>query len=186
MLQPLTRFGEEGKFWELNLRRALNRLYLSGAWVKTVQHAMLWAASNAYERLERNPYVDAAERIIEERLDKPVRIAEIAAELGISQSQLSRQFFEEHGTTPMQFILDRRAERASRLLTKTRTPIKQVAASCGYPNAHAFNRFVRNRLGASPRMIRGTKRQLDFLVSPEPASPPAAGLTDEQSPSVQK
>ena len=168
--------GEEGKWWDTNFRRALNQLMLRRTPVRALVHAWLWAVALPEQVSPRNPYVDAAERLFEERLDSDIQVSAIAKELHLSQSQLTRLFLAEHGRTPLQFLLERRAAKAHYLLTQTTLPIKSVAAACGVPNVHAFNRFVRARLGASPRSIRlGTAvvdvfRVADFGASRREAS----------------
>jgi transcriptional regulator GlxA family with amidase domain len=147
-------FGEEGMWWDRNFRLSLNRLMLSRTQNRSLIFAWLWSIALPEKVFPRNPYVEAAERLFEERMENGIQVAEAARELFISPSQLTRLFLAEHGRTPLQYLLEQRAGRAHHLLTQTTLPIKAVASACGVPNAHAFNRFVRARLGGSPRSIR--------------------------------
>jgi AraC-like DNA-binding protein len=161
-LPQLSHLGDEGRFWDLAFRRALRRLQLSRTGPAATAYAMLWAVAEPVSSLIRNVYVERAEELIEAKLDQPLRIGDLAAELSISQSQLGRLFIAEHGRTPKQYIRERRAQLAHRLLTQTTLPVKQVAASCGVGDVHTFNRFVRDWLGASPRAVRAARGNLDI------------------------
>jgi AraC-like DNA-binding protein len=156
-LPTKTNLGNEGYFWEMNFRKALNRIQTSRTSVQVVVTALLWAVAEPAHHAERNVHIEEAERLIEDRLGSPLRIGAIAKELHLSQSQLARLFLSVHGRTPLQFVRDRRAQLAHRLLTQSTVPIKQVASQCGMPDLHAFNRFVRQRLGASPRDVRANR-----------------------------
>ncbi len=158
-----TRLGDEGRFWNLNFRRGLSRLQLSRTSLHVVARSMLWAVAQEAVGPERNVYVQEVERLVAEDLAGTLRIDRLAKEVGISQGQLSRLFLAEHGRTPLQYIRDARAEHAHRLLTTTTMTLKQVGAACGYPNAHHFNRFIRERLGASPRAIRNKQVVVDVF-----------------------
>lgn len=158
-----SKLGAEGQVWNVNLRRGLSRLQTSRTSAHIVAKAMLWAVAQPAPRHERNVYVAEAEKLVADGLTGPIKIERLAKQVGISQGQLSRLFVQVHGKTPLQYIRDVRAELAHRLLTTTTTPLKQVGAACGYPNPHHFNRFVRGRLGASPRAVRNNQVQMDMF-----------------------
>ena len=151
---PVCRSVSDGEFWYRSFVRAARRISISMGMFRAVVPAFIWSLVEFGPPPSKNVYVADAERIITERLAQTIRVSELAEEIGISQSQLTRQFILETGATPMQYILERRAELAHRLLTTTKNPFKDVARSCGFPDTHSFSRFVRGRLGASPRHIR--------------------------------
>ncbi len=158
-LSPL---GDEGLFWDLNFRRALSRVQFSRTSIASVAAALLWAVAVPESALQRNPYLEEAERQINADLAGDLRISHLARKLNISQAQLTRIFLAESGRTPHQYVLELRAKRAQDLLAGTTLPIKQVAAQCGFPDPHAFGRFVRARLGASPRAVRAGQQTIDI------------------------
>lgn len=152
-----TNLGNEGYFWEMNFRRALNRVQTSRTSIGVVINALLWAVAEPAEQAQRNLHVEQVENLIKQGLGGPLRIGSLAREVHLSQSQITRLFLSVHGRTPLQFIRDSRAQLAHRLLTHGTLPIKQIATECGIPDLHSFNRFVRQRLGASPRDIRANR-----------------------------
>lgn len=151
---PIHKPVPDGEFWYKTIVRAARRVSVSLGMFRAVVPAFLWSIVDFSVPPSKNVYVAEAERIIEQSIGEPIRISALAHAIGISQSQLSRHFLQENGSTPMQYILERRAELAHRLLTTSSLSLKEVARSCGFPNTHAFSRFVRDRLGASPRKIR--------------------------------
>ncbi|RYG32351.1 helix-turn-helix domain-containing protein, partial [bacterium] len=149
-----TSLGSAGPFWDVEFRKGLSRLGVTNEHVGHIARALLWSVAQPADALRRNVYVAEAERLIAAESGPRLKVSDLAQAVGISQAQLSRLFVAEHGTPPLQFIRTAQAQRAHRLLTSTVEPIKAIAAECGFPDLQAFNRFVRDRLGASPREIR--------------------------------
>lgn len=155
-----SRLGDSGPHWDRLFRRGLNRLHLTKGPLNAVAAGIFWTIAETDRPHRRSVYVEEAERMIADRLGQSIRIDRLAAELGISQSQLNRLFLVDLNRTPLQYVQDLRAKRALELLANTVIPFKQVASECGFPDIHAFSRFVRNRLGASPRTVRQNRSAL--------------------------
>lgn len=95
-----------------------------------------------------------ARSIIERRLGEPLRIADLAAEVGLSHNHLTRLFRQAEGVTAIEYLNRRRAERAIHLLRQTTLPIKAIALEVGMTDLPRFNKFIRQRFGRSPRAVR--------------------------------
>ena len=93
---------------------------------------------------------EAARRLVERDLSRPVSISDMARAAGLSESHLHRCFLRHCGTTPHRFLLDTRLARARELLRDTTLSVKEIAARCGFPDAPSFGRAFRNRAGVSP------------------------------------
>lgn len=102
----------------------------------------------------RHPAVALAVRLIERRLAEPISIARLAEECGVSESYLGRLFRQALGMTVVGYVRARRVERAAHLLRHSTLPIKTIAAACGLPDLHFFNKTLRQALGRSPRALR--------------------------------
>jgi AraC-like DNA-binding protein len=102
---------------------------------------------------EHEAVIHAVE-LIERNLSRTLRVADIAAEAGVSHTHLTRLFGEHKNATPLAYIRHRRVVRAVHLLTHTTLPIKAVAAEVGMPDMQRLNKLVRTSLGRSPRAIR--------------------------------
>jgi AraC family transcriptional regulator len=75
----------------------------------------------------------------------------------LSETHFRRLFHEVFGTSPVQFIRQRRIERACSLLRSTANPIKQIAADCGFAEEAFFSRVFHQALGKSPAAYRRAK-----------------------------
>lgn len=121
---------------------------------KAVIWSLLWELSASEGVLRENADVYLAEDWIRRNIDRPFTLAEMARELDMPKSSLTRLFQVEHRMTIKQFIQDVRVREAVRLLGSTDTPIKSVALAIGIGNAQQFNKLIRGVVGLSPREIR--------------------------------
>lgn len=96
---------------------------------------------------------------IELRLDdRTMSAARVAALHGMSVRSLQK-LFEAEGRTFSDFVLERRLDRALRLLrspARREQAISQIAFEVGFGDLSYFNRTFRRRYGLSPRRARAT------------------------------
>jgi len=100
------------------------------------------------------PAVATALEIMEEAIEEPPTIAEIAGRSGVSQKELERLFKKVLRTTPGHHFLSLRLATAERLLAQTALSISEIAVRSGFASAPAFSRAYRNRFGRPPRAAR--------------------------------
>jgi AraC-like DNA-binding protein len=108
-------------------------------------------------------HVRRACELIRARVAEPIRIAEIARELGISPRHLQSGFRRHLGTTPHEFLRDCRLDMAHRLLV-TSLPgqtITSVAYDCGFGHLGEFAQNYRSRFGESPSETLRRRRAID-------------------------
>jgi AraC-like DNA-binding protein len=67
---------------------------------------------------------------------------------------VSDRFLALTGVRPLEYLMQRRLERAQFLLLTTRVPVKQVAAEVGIADAAYFTRAFTRRCGISPSAYR--------------------------------
>lgn len=90
-----------------------------------------------------------------------LKIADLAAKIHLSVTQLDRRMRKVFKLTTSQFIRKTRLEAAARLLTSTQKPISQIAQECGYSDQSAFTRQFRSTVGLAPGAYRtSAKNQL--------------------------
>jgi AraC-like DNA-binding protein len=87
--------------------------------------------------------------------DRPVTVGEAARAARLSPSHFHRMFKAAFGTTPMQFLQQRRLAVARRLLTTTDLPVTTVGLAVGFESLGTFSWLFRKRFGLSPRQFRG-------------------------------
>lgn len=100
-----------------------------------------------------------AEIWLQDTIDKPLGINDLANHLGYSDSQIRRLFREYFHISPSAYRDQRRLERAAVLLVLTPNNIAQVALECGYCNHSSFSRAFHKFFAVSPRDFRQTFRQ---------------------------
>jgi AraC-like DNA-binding protein len=107
--------------------------------------------------------MNAIKSDIEARLeDRRLTAREIAERHGISLRYLQK-LFEDERTTFSEFVLQRRLDRALRLLQSAgswETSITEIAFGVGFGDLSYFNRTFRRRFGAAPRDIRASQRAI--------------------------
>ncbi len=81
-------------------------------------------------------------------------VAALAARLHMSERTFTRNFLEETGLSPAQFVLAARVERAKALLERADWPLERVADRAGFGSVDALQRAFAKRVGISPRDYR--------------------------------
>src|SRR5690606_6724214 len=118
----------------------------------------------------RGEVTAAVERLLRVRLADEPRLAEIAAQLHVSERTLRRQLTAEGSS--FRGILDSlRIDRAYALLRDRRLSIYQVGAAIGYRDPREFRRAFRRLTGSTPRAAR------ERLLAERDAAGGAAPLT---------
>ncbi|AZO12044.1 GlxA family transcriptional regulator [Mesorhizobium sp. M3A.F.Ca.ET.080.04.2.1] len=97
-----------------------------------------------------------AMRIMEENVEFPLPMDEVADRAGISRRQLERLFAVHLGLPPVRHYLRIRVDHAKRLIEGTRMPIIDVAIACGFISASHFAKCFRAFNGLSPQQCRAT------------------------------
>lgn len=92
--------------------------------------------------------------IMEQNLEDPVAVPDIATMLDVSQRKLERLFKSHTHKSPVRYYRDARLDRARGLITQTTLPIMEVALASGFPSAENFSRAYRKRFGLTPRSDR--------------------------------
>jgi AraC family transcriptional regulator len=98
--------------------------------------------------------VERVAELVEQHLDQPISVPEIADIVGLSQNHLARRFRQVYGMTINRYMLTRRITLAEHLLVTTNLPIKQIASRVGFPSAQHFNKQFRHLAGRSPSEVR--------------------------------
>ncbi|WP_412766044.1 helix-turn-helix domain-containing protein [Sinorhizobium medicae] len=87
---------------------------------------------------------------IENNLHRQIKLFELACECRLSVSHFGRAFKETFGSSPYQFVLRKRMERARMLLLEDGYSLSQIALECGMCDQSHFTRAFRGTFGKSP------------------------------------
>lgn len=102
----------------------------------------------------RNRHLISALQLMNENLENPLEMAEIAEAANISRRQLERLFKRYVSVTPAQFYLDLRVSRAHALLNETALSIAEIAAATGFNSTSQLALRFRKRYGQPPGAFR--------------------------------
>ncbi|MCX7024015.1 MAG: response regulator [Spirochaetes bacterium] len=107
-------------------------------------------ASLAKKRPRWSPLVAKAMTFIQENYRRQTSLELAADAVGISPNRLSRLVVEETGRGFSDLLIDYRIEKAKEMLARPDASIKQVSASCGYPDPNYFARLFKKVTGFTP------------------------------------
>jgi AraC family transcriptional regulator, transcriptional activator FtrA len=96
---------------------------------------------------------------LQEHLDEPVTVNDLAARAAMSPRTFARRFLAAVGTTPYQWLVRERIRLAQRLLETSDLPVELVAARSGFGSADNFRKHFARALRTSPQAYRRTFRQ---------------------------
>lgn len=94
-------------------------------------------------------------QIVYETLYTSISISELASICGMSLSSFKRAFYMEFNMSPMQWINEKRLDRAILLIKNTSIPITEIAYNCGYESYVHFSRRFKSKYGCSAKAFRG-------------------------------
>lgn len=91
---------------------------------------------------------------IRENIARDLSVTELAQVVGMSQYYFSKLFKMSTGTTPHQYVMRQRVERAQELLRETQTPLAEIATQVGFETQSHFTSVFRKLVGATPKHYR--------------------------------
>ncbi|MEX3008675.1 GlxA family transcriptional regulator [Hoeflea sp. TYP-13] len=98
--------------------------------------------------------VQRAVRMMQEELESPLPVKEIARRVGQTQRALEQRFRRELGATPRTVYRRMRLLAARKLVDETEMPVSEIALRCGYENPSAMTRAFASEFGLTPRAVR--------------------------------
>jgi len=91
---------------------------------------------------------------IQDNLHRKLRLVELSAHVHMSPYHFARLFKRSTGTPPHRFVLRRRIDRATTLLTTGELSIGEVARLVGFQTTSHFTTVFRRITGATPSAYR--------------------------------
>jgi AraC-like DNA-binding protein len=97
-----------------------------------------------------------AEELIHKEAYTEINFDQLAQKLGYSRRSFFRKFEAIVHSTPLQYQLAIRLNRAQRLLLSTDLPIAEIAVQCGFSSIHYFTRLFAQKTGRTPTRYRAS------------------------------
>lgn len=95
---------------------------------------------------------------------EPVSVADAAHVAAMSPFHFQRMFKAAFGTSPMQFVQQRRLEVARHLLASTGDEVTAICAAVGFESLGSFSALFKRTFGASPSKVRRIEEAADRLT----------------------
>jgi len=91
---------------------------------------------------------------IRENIALDLSVNELARVVGMSQYYFSKLFKMSTGTTPHQYVMRQRVERAQEHLRESRMALSEIATQVGFETQSHFTSVFRRLVGATPKHYR--------------------------------
>ena len=91
---------------------------------------------------------------IDSRLHEQLNLETLAAVAGVGVWTFTRHFRESFDRTPHAYVIERRVDRARRLLAQSSLPIKEIASVCGFADQAHMTRIFQMQLHTTPAALR--------------------------------
>ncbi|QDE38131.1 helix-turn-helix transcriptional regulator [Luteibacter pinisoli] len=87
---------------------------------------------------------------MDERLDATFTSTDVATHIGMSAGHFTRAFRVTEGTSPRQWVLQRRVQRAKAMLADAALTLSDIALACGFAEQSHFTRVFTRLVGMPP------------------------------------
>lgn len=114
-------------------------------------------------------YVDKAEddvvsktiAYMQQKVNIPVKLEEIAASVNISASHFSAIFKTKTGHSPIEYFNQLKIQKACQYLSFTNMAVKEIAITLGIEDQYYFSRMFTKLMGISPTKYRGKNQSAE-------------------------
>jgi AraC family transcriptional regulator len=143
---------------ELNLEDSLSPLAIEAFALEMLVTAAR-GGNRQRQTTEKPEWLGRVEELVRERFREPIRIAELAREVGVHPVHLAR-VFKRHKNAPLAYYMRvlRLDWAANRLLT-TEAPISTIAFEAGFADQSHFTRAFKRHTGLTPGRYRSAAGQ---------------------------
>jgi AraC-like DNA-binding protein len=98
-------------------------------------------------------------------IENPPDLVELARSVGLSRSKLHHNFRAIYGTTPFDYLRDRRLEKAKIFLDEGNMDVTEVAYTVGYSSLSHFAKVFRQYFGTPPSNYRRNNFRQDNRIN---------------------
>jgi AraC-like DNA-binding protein len=109
---------------------------------------------DATSQASRLTGIERAIEYIHANIAEPISVPTIAEDVGMSEGYFYRSFRRIVGVTPLEYLVNQRLKRATRLLHETTLSVNHIAQLVGYRDACYFRRLFKTRTGMTPSRYR--------------------------------
>jgi len=110
----------------------------------------------------QDPIVQRALLIMQQNIDMPISVQEIARRMSNSKRQIERHFRVSLDTSPQVAFLNIRLDLAHHLIEKSQKSIAQIAVDSGFCDSSHLSRMFRRRYGCTPQALRRPVSEIEL------------------------
>ncbi|NQX59720.1 ABC transporter substrate-binding protein [Paenibacillus qinlingensis] len=114
--------------------------------------------------------VSQAVYYMEEHYQEALSLEELADTLECTSRQLLRLFKSQMGTSPIEYLIQLRVNKAKELLIYTDRTLKEISESVGYADSYYFSRIFKKQEGVSPKRFKESNDRELRRYNPFPTS----------------
>jgi AraC-like DNA-binding protein len=118
------------------------------------------SAREAETQREFPPVLQHLTGWVEQNLDQPIGLGQLAQRACCSRSTVQRLTRKYLKQSALEWIIQLKVSRATRLLMSTHLPVSEVARQVGFSDPYYFSRLFSSKTGESPRQCRSRGRFL--------------------------
>lgn len=98
--------------------------------------------------------VDFVRKFIDHHFSRQISLNDLAANSYMDKFHLVRKFKESYGSTPIDYLLERRISAAETLIKMTSHTLEEIAKIVGFNSQAYFCKVFKERRGLSPSVYR--------------------------------
>lgn len=118
------------------------------AYLSSFQNTQIKRSTN------ENDIIQQCIHFMKQNLDKPLRLDEISAAIGLSSSHLSSLFKKQAKSSPIHLFTTLKIQKACQMLMDHAHNIKTISYSLGYDDQYHFSRVFKKIMGISPKHFK--------------------------------
>ena len=124
--------------------------------MKRILDLFLMADRYRTEEMESLPQVEQIVRYIEQNICLDLHVRDLCEHFYISASTLYRHFMAQFGTSPKEFIMQKKIEASKRMIASGESTLQTIATVLHFCDAHHFFRCFKACTGMSPSEYRAS------------------------------
>jgi AraC family transcriptional regulator, arabinose operon regulatory protein len=158
---PAWTAGVLDRFWELNMVNGAIAMLESEAILRLLIALFLQAGPGGGEdTMSALTKFKPVLALIESRLAAKITLGELAKTVSLHPVYFSNEFARRMGVPPMEYVRQRRIERAKHLLVGSRRKLPEIAALTGFADGFHLSRTFKRLVGQTPSDYRARALRL--------------------------
>ena len=122
--------------------------------MQDVEFAFATAVRGLREKVTDNPLIEQVKVCVFSRIHEPVRVSEIAEEVGVTPNYLSEQFAKWMGISLKQYIIEEKISTSEQLLKYTDYSLQEISEFCAFSSQSRFSEYFQRKNGMTPAGYR--------------------------------